>query len=433
MNDVMKKQMLILSSLLLAMILVVGVTSCKKSSTEETTTFSLSTLKAGDIDLNAAIPPSNVPATTTITAVFNMAVNPSTATSSTISLVQSYDTTDIAIGIAVSGGTITITPTNPMAGGAGYILQFKAGIKATDGQGLAAFNRAFTTVGTFVPTGVIAYWNFENNGDDQIGTFPTLKPAVITNVTYVASRNAAAGQAAKFDGATSLIEIPNGEQLMNTGGVRDFSLSFWIYEDSTGRKDQFTMGLAAWYGFQFEVNNNGNGGLGECKLAAQYSLSDGTSTSQDLWFNGADTNTTLYNGGWKGWTYCRDLQSSGGTGVNGLLAKKWASVVCTYNHTTKVGNIYINGQIMKSQDFNLYGTDHPLYNATGLKYAGNAGNNMFVFGFIQDKNDPTIPDGWAQYSDPNNNHFKGMFDDVRFFQKVLTPNEISLMYNSEKP
>jgi hypothetical protein len=302
---------------------------------------------------------------------------------------------------------------------------------STDGQNIATFTRSFTTIGTFVPAGAVAYWNFETLPcNDQIGTYPTIIPSVATAVTLEASRSAAAGMAARFDGATSLIEIPNGQLLMNTS---DFSLSFWIKEDSAGRKDQFTMGLAGWYGFQFEINNNGNGGLGECKLAAQYSLSDGTSASQDLWFNGGDTLTTKDNGGWQGWTFCKDLTSSSGHGVNGLLAEQWANIVCTYDHTTKIGTMYINGEEMKAQDFNLYGATHPLFLATGLKYAGNPTNNSFVFGFIQDKVDPTITDSWADYNITTNNHFKGWLDDVRIFHKVITPNEILLMYNSEKP
>jgi hypothetical protein len=425
----MKKQMLILSSLLLAMILVVGVSSCKKS-TSSVTSFGLASLKAGSIDLNGGTPPTTVPTSPTITAVFTVGVNPTTATTATITLVQGYDTTNIVLSVVVSGATITITPTPPLAGGALYTLKFKAGLQSTDGQVVGAFSRSFTTIGTFVPAGAIAYWNFEGNANDQIGAYSPLSPANIIALTYAASRSAAAGQAAAFNGSTTLIEIPNGDVLMNTS---DFSLSFWIKEDSAGRKDQFTMGLAGWNGLQFEINNNGNGGLGECKLAVQYSLSDGTTASQDLWFNGADTNSYNGNGGWQGWTFAKDLQSHGGTGVNGLLAEKWANVVCTYNATTKIGTMYINGEKMKEQDFNLYGTTHPLYKATGLKYAGNPGNNSFVFGFIQDKVDPTIPDAWAQYGDPNNNHFKGWLDDVRVFHKVITPNEILLMYNSEKP
>jgi len=173
--------------------------------------------------------------------------------------------------------------------------------------------------------------------------------------------------------------------------------------------------------------------LGECKLAATYSLTGGTSASQDLWFNGAATGTTKDNGGWQGWTLCKDLTSNSGTGVNGLLAGHWAHVVCTYDHATKIGTMYINGVQMKSQDFNLYGTGHPLYNATGLKYAGLAANNNFVFGFIQDKVSPTITDSWADYSVAGNGHFQGLLDDVAVYHSVLTPALITLMYNSGKP
>jgi len=50
------------------------------------------------------------------------------------------------------------------------------------------------------------------------------------DITYTASRNPAAGMAATFNGTTSLIEIPNGDQLMNTD---DFTLSVWVKADST--------------------------------------------------------------------------------------------------------------------------------------------------------------------------------------------------------
>ena len=162
--------------------------------------------------------------------------------------------------------------------------------------------------------------------------------------------------------------------------------------DTTGKKvDQFVFGLAGWNGFQFEYNNANDklttlsNKIGWCKLAIQYSLTGGTSASEDLFFPGSGTGTTRDNGGWQGSTFSKDLISSNGTGVNGLLAKKWAQVVRTYDHTTKIGTMYINGLKMKSQDFTLYPTTHPLYNATGLKYAGLAANNSLAFGFIQDK------------------------------------------------
>jgi hypothetical protein len=196
------------------------------------------------------------------------------------------------------------------------------------------------------------------------------------------------------------------------------------------------MGLSAWFGFQFEYNSNnyintGNPNrsqIGQCKLAAQYSFSDGTSGSQDLWLDGVGD--TKDNGGWMGWTFSKNLIANSGTGVNGLLAQKWAHIVCTYDHTTKLATMYINGQKMKEQDYNLYIAPNSMHLATGLKFAGTPANKSLVFGFIQDKVSPTLPDAWADYTIPANNHFKGLLDDVAIYHTVLTPTLITLMYNS---
>jgi len=421
----MKKKILILSVFMM-IAGVVLIDSCKKSNPAP---LSVGTIMVGSIDLNAAVAPTNVPVNPTITATFTTEVNAATATSDNITLTEDYDVLVIPSTIAVSGKVVTITPNANLANGALYKLAITAGLKATNGESLTAVNRSFTTVGSFLPAGVVAYWNFDGNANDQTGVYNASASGII-GITYVTGRNATSGQAAKFNGTTSLIEIPNGDALELSS---DFSISFWVNEDSTLKRDQFVMGLAGWNGFQFEINNNGNNKLGECKLAAQYSLTGGTSASQDLWFNGAATGTTKDNGGWQGWTFCKDLTSNSGTGVNGLLAKTWAHVVCTYDHASKIGTMYINGVEMKAQDFNLYGTGHPLYNATGLKYAGLAANNNFVFGFIQDKVSPTITDSWADYNSTSNGHFQGLLDDVAVYHSVLTPALITLMYNSGKP
>jgi hypothetical protein len=406
-----------LSMMITTLTVFLFLTGCKKS---ETTQLSLSSLMAGDIDLNGATAPNNVPVNPTITAVFSTDVDASSATAANIMLMQDYDNSMIDLNITTSGNTITIEPASPLGNGALYKLSFGSGLIAANGTALTAIDRSFTTEGTFVPAGQIAYWNFEDNANDQVGNFSP-ESSGITAITYTASRSTEAGKAATFDGATSLIEIPNGDQLSNTS---DFSLCFWVNADST-KHGQYVMGLSAWYGFQFEIA----GDYGSCKLAAQYDFGDGTSGSEDLWFAG--DGQTRDNGGWQGWTFCKDLSSSGG--VQALLASKWAQVVCVYNSASKVGTMYINGEEMKAQDFDLWPDGDPKQGVVGLKFAGNPGNNAFVFGFIQDKNDPTVTDTWADYSNPDNNHFKGQLDDVRIFHKALTATEVMLMYNSEKP
>ncbi|MGA3013886.1 MAG: Ig-like domain-containing protein [Bacteroidales bacterium] len=423
----MRKQVLILSSLLLAIVLVVGVTSCKKSSSS-TTTFSLSSLKAGTIDLNGATPPANVPNNAVFTAVFSVAVNPATATTSTISLLEGYDTVNIVITVAVSGGTITITPQQTLANGALYTLKFATGIMSTDGQGIAAFSRSFSTIGTFVPGGVYAYWNFENNTNDQVGTFNS----TYSNITYASSYSTAAGMAGSFDGTTSIVEIPNANKLDST---HSFSIAFWVKAVSAGHVDslgnskgQFVLGLSAFYGFEFEIA----GDYGSCKLSASYDCSDTNSVSEDLWFPG--NGQTGQNGGWVGWTFCRDLTNSGG--VAALLKDQWANVVCTYNAATKIGTMYINGQEEKAQDFNLWPAGSKDLAVTGLRYTGVEPQEypILAFGFIKSRNSTLWQDQtWGNYADPYANHFQGLLDDVRIWHKSLTPVEIGLMYNSEKP
>jgi hypothetical protein len=424
----MKRKILILS-ILMMMAAVFVIDSCKKSNPAP---INLGTLMVGTIDLNGATAPSNVPVNPTITATFSTDVDVATATTSNVTLTEDYDAVSIPLTVTASGKVVTITPIASLANGALYKLAITAGLKASDGQVLTPINRSFTTLGSFLPAGMVAYWNFDGNANDQTGNY-SAAAAGITGISYVTGRNTASGQAASFNGTTSLIEIPNGDVLENSA---DFSLSFWMKDDTTAKRDQFVMGLSAWFGFQFEYNSNnyintGNPNrsqIGQCKLAAQYSLSDGTSGSQDLWLDGVGD--TKDNGGWMGWTFSKNLIANSGTGVNGLLAQKWAHIVCTYDHTTKLATMYINGQKMKEQDYNLYIAPNSMHLATGLKFAGTPANKSLVFGFIQDKVSPTLPDAWADYTIPANNHFKGLLDDVAIYHTVLTPTLITLMYNS---
>jgi hypothetical protein len=374
---------------------------------------------AGDVDLNGGTTPNNVPSVTTIVATFSSDVDQATANSQTITLTRDYDDAVIDLTITVAGKTITIDP-GDMGNGALYELKFLAGIKGTNGLDLAAFTRTFTTVGNFVPSGVFAYWNFDDNTDDQIGTFDPAASDVV-DVTYSDSRNAAALKAATFNGTSTLIEVPNGDQLMST---HDFTLSFWVKTNSADKTSgHFVMGLAGWFGFQFEIFGDYNG----CKLAAQYDLGDGSSASEDLWFP-ADGNL-----GWQGWTYCRDLTAAGGLPF--LIQDKWAHVVCVYNSANREGHMYINGDIMKSQDFDLWPDGDAKRGVVGMKYGGVAPEvvNELAFGFIQSRAGTlwdTEP--WGGYDIPTSNHFGGLLDDVRIYHRVLTEDEIFQMYNSAK-
>jgi hypothetical protein len=413
----MKKQQTLLGFLMVTILFTLTLNSCKK----EEVPFALGTLTAGTIDLNGLNSAINVPASPTISATFSTEVDLATAIPANITLVQSYDALSIPLTIAVSGKTITLTVENELASGAIYELTFTTGLKATNGLLLtAAIKRSFTTLGSFVPTGQIAYFNFENNANDQVGT---RNPAAsdIIDINYVTGRNAAAGKAALFNGNTSIIEIPRGDQLVD----KDLTISLWLKLDTTSAKMQHAVfGCGTWVGYYLKLVCFGTGSI---EFDAGYDIAGATSFTA-LWTqcNGV----TKDNGGYMGWTYDKDLTATGG--LNPILVNKWANLIIMYNAATKVGSIYLNGEKIKAQDFNLY--DAPWPTAVGFKYGGTVGGggDNLALGFAQGRYNLTQT-WWPYYDNPYGGILNGQMDDLRFFNKVLTPTEITMMYNSEKP
>lgn len=422
----MKRKSVLLSTILMTAMFAVIMSGCKKDPTD----FTLSAMTVGTIDLNGATTPNTVPVNPAILVTFNTDIDVATAIPANVSLVQDYDNAGITVTVTASGKTITITPTEDLGGGILYKLSLTAGLKSTGALAFTPVVRNFTTIGTFEPKGEIAHWTFEGNANDIAGDYNPHTNGTV-NITYTDSRNAAAGKAATFDGTTSIIEISNGDVLMNSAS---FTLSFWVKTNSTGQVDAngnpkgyFVMGLAAFYGFQFEIPAD----FSNCKLAGRYDIGGGQTASEDLWFPGDGKNKD--NGGWQGWSFCKDLTGSGG--VAAILKDKWAHVVCEYNGATKVGTMYLNGEKMKSQDFNLWPDGDAKRNVTGMKYGGAEPDtfNELAFGFIQSR-EGTLWDSepWGGYDFPTSNHFRGQLDDVRIYHKALTETEILLMYNSEK-
>lgn len=419
----MKNLRLLFSLMLFGMLATVSTVMVSCDDEDEPPALTLSSLMAGDTDLNGATSATDIPTDAEITAVFSTDVDESTANATNITLTRDYDDASIPVTVTTSGNTVTITPNETMGTGSLYILSI-SGLKSTGGKELGTtIERNFTTEGTFAPTGVLAHYTFEDSPEDVAdGYDPTAGDVV--DITYVESRSDAAGKAASFNGTTSLIEIPNADEFMSHG---DFAISFWVKPTFTEGKGQFVMGLAAWKGFQFEIP----GDWSWVKFAMQYDQGDGTTDSEDSWFNGSGE--TKDNGGWQGWTFHKDVTASGGVGET-YFKDKWAHVVMSFNSATKVNTLYINGEKVKEHDFNLWPDDAKKKNVVGVAYAGNAAPaNELALGFIQARDNRTITDGWADYANVDNNHFKGLLDDLRIFSVPLTQTEVTLMYNSEKP
>ncbi len=189
--------------LFVAALLSLVMSSCE----DDPTPLKLESLMAGTIDLNGATSPTNVPVNPTIVATFNVNVEPASATTANIAMLQDYDDANIAINVTVSGKTITIVPQANLGTGALYELDFGDGIESTEGEAIDPFQRTFTTTGTFAPAGAVAHFTFEDNANDIIGPWDPAAADII-DITYTASRKTAAGKAATFNGQPALLKYP---------------------------------------------------------------------------------------------------------------------------------------------------------------------------------------------------------------------------------
>jgi hypothetical protein len=407
------------SSLKIIFTLLIIITSCKK---EEPPELNLTGLMIGDVDLLASSSPEGIPVNPVIIATFTSDVNLSTVTINTVKLVQVYNNEAIGLSVTVDSNLITIIPLDDLCSGADYKLIFSIDLKSAEGGRLKEeVIKSFKTDGTFAPVGAIAHWTFEDNANDIIGNYDPLPDGVVA-ITYTPSRNAAAGKAATFDGDYSIIEIPNADPLID---AENFTFSFWMKTNSSGHVDwegnpatHYVLGLGMGWGIDFVVS-------GTYELAyfiVSYIDSKETPVSNfeclSIGFGAEEL-----NGGSDSTKWMTKDQ------VISLYKDNWLHVVYTFDGYKKTAILYLNGEIVMQRKLNAC-------NMARIKYTGTAPDvaNELAFGFFQSRKG-TLWDNepWGGYDFPTSWHFKGQLDDIRIYHKTLTPTEVYLMYESEKP
>jgi len=410
----MKKMNRMLSILAAGVISGSLLTGC---SGEEAPAIQLVSITADGVDLNGVTAATGVATGASIVATFNIDIDP--ASESLVKVIRNYDNSPLDINVTISGKQVTIDPATDFSTGTQILVDFLQGFKSKAGSTLPTIlERTFTTKGTFAVPGAFAHWTFEDSGVDIIGGRGPASGGTV-DVTYVAGRKSDAGKAASFNGTTSIMEIPNSAALVNS---TNFSLSLWVKPNSELGKGHFVVGLGGFYGFQVEINASFN----NFKMAGAYT--NGTQDySEDMWADGAG------NLGWQGWTYSKDF---GGTGMSPQLKDTWAHLAFIYNASDKTGKVYLNGVLVKSQDFDKWPTDDPKYNTTGMKYRGSLPDvkDDLAFGFIRSRTGTLFAnESWGNYDLPTANHYHGLLDDVIVYHKALTEGEVGAMYNSGKP
>ncbi len=418
--------------------------SCKK---EDIQPLNLVSILADNVDLNGSGGRFGVATTASITATFTGDIDPTSVLSTSVTMTRDYDGAPVPLTLIVSRNILTIKSTANLLSGALYALSISSDIKSVHGVAFGAFNTDFKTAGTFVPSNQIAYWSFENSVDDVVSNHDPTSALDAVAITYAASKNPSSGKAASFDGKTSIIQVPGGAALLGP----EFSISFWMYLNSDNhvdaggkQKGNFVLGVGNVHGLQFEVEP----GYAWCRMSQGLLLSDNTSTTNDFQFyaNGV-TNANLLGqpdsikSGIENATTVN--QSFGSAGLKARLDKTWAHIVFTFYDSTKSRSLYINGELMYTQDLGLLNNPaviagfRPLALATSIKFVPDTSipamyDDKFIFGFWQSK-EATFGGTSGNYTNVDANHFHGLLDDVRIFNKSLTDKEVSLIYGDERP
>lgn len=229
---------------------------------------------------------------------------------------------------------------------------------------------SFAQAPSYVPTnGLVGYWPFSGNANDQIGNGNN---GTVNGATLTTDRNGSSNSAYNFNGSSDYILIPNSSTLNSAGKT----ISVWA--NFSSEPTDLETGAMALVTKWYQVANCNN------LLNDSYALVLSKSNNETK-FIGA---TNLYT-------------QSTLTTDNSLDTDLWYHVVFTHDITTG-GNIYVNGVLISS-------------NNTSGDICSN--QNDLLFGA-----DNNLGSLWR--------YFNGKLDDIGMWNRALSQSEITSLYNS---
>ena len=396
------------------------VTSCKKSD-DSVGALTVSAITASGRDLNGAAVPQDVPVASTIVIHFNKAVNATTATPANIMLMDPKNNA-VATAVTAAGDSATIDPTADLTLGTTYTLNIGTGVKGSDGAVLGtAVTRQFKVYGApnVDPPKVgsmTAYWSFNNSVNATVGSFPV----TYSKNTFGMDRFGFENSAAYFNGVDDIIEVAGARGLIAPATT----ISFWAKFDTINSpQGDFVMGMNLSRGFGFEFFGNLTG----MKETGSFSTAVDT-VQDDLFINEEGKDGT--NGGWQGWEFGRPTPA----GMKTIFKDKWVHVLTTYEVSSKRWTLYLNGVKYKVVKWDLWPAASTQLTVTG--YAPRKGytfSEKMAFGFGEARDSRYESTTYLDFTNPNNNHFKGWLDDVRFLSTTFTDQDALELYNGERP
>jgi len=238
------------------------------------------------------------------------------------------------------------------------------------------------SVPSYVPTnGLVGWWGFNGNAQDGSGNG---NHGIVNGATLSVDRYGINAKAYLFDGNTNHIEIQPSTSLNNFNNA--ITISAWIY--CMGQSGNASYG-----------NQDLQGIFGP----ATYLINDG-----GFLFRLADPNFDNINN--RTINFMTGLPNTSISSSSIVLTNYWENIICSYD-----GNmlkIYRNGVQTDSQ---IVGG--------GLTSSLNTSGRYFTIGQCIDWLSPTT----------NFQSFNGKLDDIGIWNRVLTQQEITNLYNSQLP
>jgi len=232
---------------------------------------------------------------------------------------------------------------------------------------VTVYDTVTTQINSSIPTsGLVAHYPFNGNANDESGNSNN---GIVTGATLTTDRLGNANSAYNFDGIDDYIRIPHDSSLdFSEGGV--MSVSFWVYMDSLPEDSKE---------YQLLMKVTGGGNTTEGYQASIFS--NGTYVLRGK--NGSGSN-------WVGNTNTSDL------GVNDEYHV--VSIIDGQKSKNYINGIFIsettttNSSIGSNTEDLIFGWNNWLSNATSVA-------------------------------------FKGKLDDIRIYNKAITQEEVSSLYN----
>jgi len=218
-------------------------------------------------------------------------------------------------------------------------------------------------------SGLKGYWPFDGNGNDYSGFSNN---GVVNGATPVSDRFGNVNHAYAFDGVSNTIMV-NHSSTIDMTDAGNYTFAFWIktYPGSSNGIPVSKNTYGSFSGYEFFTNNQGSG---YCNTSGQLSFYTASGANQDACADSA---------------ICNDYS-------------KWYFITGTYNGTLNQSKLYVNSRVQAD---------------IGQKSGSMSNTVNLCFG--------SHPTG-VQY-------FLGALDGVRFYDRILTDNEITVLYNEPNP